>query len=240
MADFVIGSATSLSFAASANQALGRLGRAAGAAARAPAGEIPSGLEATRSGGGVTLNTADARTAVDVSLLAGFEILNALRTLRDAFQLASASGLTSPSANLTLDGNRISGVTITAQGTRLLQAIDRLVESAGTAGANLIQSNGRRVTIQTTRFGGRITVTPQPLDGQGLGLLDLSAISRQDATAAVARIDGAIAQATARLANLEVLRDSLAPGGAVSNELTRLVNANTTFLPRGSLVNQIA
>jgi hypothetical protein len=78
------------------------------------------------------------------------------------------------------------------------------------------------------------------LDGQGLGLLDLSAISRQDATAAVARIDGAIAQATARLANLEVLRDSLAPGGAVSNELTRLVNANTTFLPRGSLVNQIA
>lgn len=239
MADFTLGSATSLSFAASANRALSTLGRAAGA--HAPATEVPGDLAAERTGGGVTLNTADARTAVTASLVAGFGVLGALKALRDAFRVATASGLVNPSANLTLGGTRVSGVVLTAQGRRLADAIDSLVESAGVAGANLIASDARRVTIQTTEFGGRITVAPQPLDAQGLGILDLSAVTRADASAALGRIESAITLAEARVRNLEVLRDSLTPGGTVSNELTRLLNVGAGgFLPRGSLVNQVA
>ena len=239
MADFVLGSATSLSFAVNARQALAAFGRAP-ATAR-PAGEVPAAFALERTGGGITLDTADARSAIETSLLAGSSILNALRTLADAFLLATSSGLVGPSTNLTLDGTRISGVVITAQGQRLARAIDSLVANAAVSGANLIKSNAGRVTIQTTQFGGRITVSPQPLDSAGLGIQGLSAVTPDEARVSLARIIDAISRAGQRVTNLEVLRDSLAPGGALTNELSRLLNTSSPgFLPRGSLVNQIA
>lgn len=239
MADFTILSATALSFAINANQTLTTLGRAA--SANAPGTEVPSDFALERAGGGVPLDVVDARTAVAVALVAGAGIVGALRVLRDAFRLATDSGLVSASTNLTLGGTRISGVIITSQGGRLVDAIDSLVESAATSGANLIASNARRVTIQTTQFGGRITVAPQPLDSAGLGIQDLSAIGREQAVASLNRIEAAITLAVTRLDNLTVLRDSLAPGGQLTNEIVRLINtASPGFLPRGSLVNQIA
>ncbi|MGH6660539.1 MAG: hypothetical protein ACREB6_03300, partial [Rhodospirillales bacterium] len=187
------------------------------------------------------LDVVDARTAVTVALVAGAGIVGALRTLRDAFRLATDRGLVGSETNLTLGGTRISGVVITSQGGRLVAAIDSLVESAAVSGANLIASNARRVTIQTTQFGGRITVAPQPLDSAGLGIQDLSAISRDDAVASLNRIEAAITLAETRLDNLTVLRDSLAPGGQITNEIVRLLNTvSPGFLPRGSLINQIA
>ncbi len=235
MADFTILSAAASSFGVNAGQALAARGRAASAT------EVPSDLAAARAGGGVPLDVNDARTAVSVALVAGAGVVGALRTLRDAYRLATADGLVSANTNLTLDGTRISGVTITAQGGRLVAAIDSLVASATTSGANLIASNALRVTIQTTQFGGRITVAPQPLDSLGLGIQDLSAISREDALASLTRLDAAITLAEARLDNLTALQGSLAPGGALTNELARLLNAASPgFLPRGSLVNQIA
>ena len=239
MADFTILSATALPFAINANQALTTLGRAAGASS--PGTEVPLGLAASRAGGGVPLDVVDARTAVTVALVAGAGIVGALRTLRDAFRLATDRGLVGSKTNLTLDGTRISGVTITSQGGRLVDAIDSLVESAAVSGANLIASNARRVTIQTTQFGGRITVAPQPLDSLGLGIQDLSAISRDDAVASLNRIEAAITLAETRLDNLTVLRGSLSPGGQITNEIVRLLNTvSPGFLPRGSLINQIA
>lgn len=239
MADFTILSATALPFAINANEALTTLGRAAGASA--PGTEVPSDLAAARAGGGVPLDVVDARTAVTVALVAGAGIVGALRTLRDAFRLATDRGLVGPETNLTLGGTRISGVTITSQGGRLVAAIDSLVESAAVSGANLIASNARRVTIQTTEFGGRITVAPQPLDSLGLGIQDLNAISRDNAVASLNRIEAAITLAETRLDNLAVLRDSLAPGSQITNEIVRLLNtASPGFLPRGSLINQIA
>ncbi|MCH7935910.1 MAG: hypothetical protein IH994_02305 [Proteobacteria bacterium] len=122
-----------------------------------------------------------------------------------------------------------------------MDAIDDLVKSARTANANLIASNGFRVTIPTTAFGGRITVSPQALDSAGLGIENLSAITRADALSSLARIKTAINLAGARLDNLEVLRDSLVPGRGLSTALLRVINSGSPgFLPRGSLINQTA
>lgn len=239
MADVLVGSAASLQFAIDGNQALTSIGRAVGA--NAPGGEVPTALEAARTGGGVPLTVGDASRAVDIALIAGFGIVAALESLAGAFRLAADSGLVSSLANITLDGTRISGVNITAQAGRLVAAIDDLVESAGISNANLISSRSLRITIQTTEFGGRITVSPQPLDSEGLGIQDLSGITRADALSALARVETAINLASTRLDNLEVLRDSLVPGRGISAEITRLLNSGDPgFLPRGSLVNQIA
>jgi hypothetical protein len=239
VADFVLGATTSLSFAANATRALAAFGRVSAASAQTR--DVPADFALERTGGGIGLNTADARTAVETSLLAGSSILDALRTLADAFRLATSAGLVGPSTSLTLDGTRISGVVITAQGQRLIDAIDSLVRNAAVSGANLIASNAGRVTIQTTQFGGRITVSPQPLDSLGLGIQGLSAVTPAEAEVSLARLTDAIALAGARVTNLEVLRDSLAPGNALTNELSRLLNTSSPgFLPRGTLVDQIA
>jgi len=74
----------------------------------------------------------------------------------DDFILGLSDGL---STVLGEHGTRLSGVTLTSQGNRLVQSIDELVASAETNRANLISSGSRRVTIQTTQFGGRITVS---------------------------------------------------------------------------------
>jgi len=235
VADFTILSAASSTFAVNASQALAARGRAASAT------EVPSDLAAARSDGGVPLDVVDARAAVSVALVAGAGVVGALRALRDAYRLATDRGLVGPETSLTLGGTRISGVVITAQGGRLVDAIDDLVASAATSGANLIASGARRVTIQTTQFGGRITVAPQPLDSAGLGIESLSAITRDEAVASLNRIKAAITLAETRLDNLTALQDSLAPGGRISSDITRLLNASAPgFLPRGSLVNQIA
>jgi len=239
VADFTILSATALPFAVNANQALTTLGRAA--SARAPAAEVPADFAAERAGGGVPLNVVDARAAVSVALVAGAGIVDALRTLAGAFRLATAGGLVSAETNLTLGGTRISGVTITSQGRRLVAAIDSLVDTARISGANLIAGDSLRVTIQTTQFGGRITVAPQPLDSAGLGIQNLSAITRDEAVASLNRIEAAITLAELRIDSLGVLRDALSPGGQFTNEVTRLLNTGSQgFLPRGSLVNQLA
>lgn len=207
---------------------------------RGPAPDIPKALEALRNGGGLRVNANDARIAVEVALVSGYGIVSALETLAGAFQLAADQGVTGELTGLTLGGTRISGVTITSQGKRLIKAIDNLVKNAAVSGANLIASGSRRFSLQSTEFGGRITVSPQPLDSHGLGLKDLSGITREEALAAVAKIKTALTLARARIDGLEVLRDGLSPTSNLSAELSRIVNSSSSgFLPRGSLVNQV-
>lgn len=122
-----------------------------------------------------------------------------------------------------------------------MDAIDDLVETATTSGANLISSAALRTTIQTTQFGGRITVSPQPLDSAGLGIKDLDGMTVEAAAASLARIETALNLARARVDNLEVPRNGLIPGGGVAKEIIRLLNSGSfAFLPRGSLINEIA
>lgn len=239
MADFTIGPAASLQFAIDAQQTLTALGRISGS--QVPEPEFPEALDLQRNRTGTPLNIRDALAAIDIALIAGTKILAALEALSDAFQLATKKGLTGPLAGLTLRGTRISGVNITSQAGRLVDAIDDLVKSAEISGANLISSSARPTTLQTTQFGGQITVSPQALDSVGLGIEDLRGITREEALSALASLGNAITLARIRLDNLGVLRNSLTPGRGISNEITRVLNSGTSgFLPLGSLVNQIA
>lgn len=239
LADFAIGSTASLQFALDSRRALSSLALTTGS--KSPTQDIPKALEAARSGGDRRLNVNDARIAVEVALVSGYGIISALETLADAFRLAADQGLTGELTGLTLGGTRISGVNITSQGKRLVKALDNLVKNADVGGANLIQSGSRRFSLQTTQFGGRITVSPQALDSKALGIDDLSGITREEALASVAKINTALTLARARVDGLEVLRDSIAPGSGLSAEISRVVNSSSTsFLPRGSLINQIA
>ena len=237
MADFAVTSATALPFAVSGRQFVGGSIRAT-----VPASAIPDDFAVQRRiRTGRTLDVVQARIAIETALVAGFGVLSALRALSGAFRIAANEALSSNLTSLNLAGTRVSGVNITAQAGRLIDAIDSLVESAATSGANLISSEAARFTIQTTEFGGRITVSPQALDAAGLGIQNLSGLTREDALDAVARIEAAITVALSRVNNLEILRDNLFPGGGFSRQIARLVNsADTGFLPRGSLVNQTA
>jgi len=235
LADSAISGANALSFAIQGRQFVGGSNRA-----RVPSASIADDFAAQRkTATGRRLDVGAARTAVETAVVAGYGVISALRALSGAFRIAADEGLSSNLTGLTLASTRISGVNITGQAGRLVKAIDSLVKSAETSGANLISSDALRFTIQTTEFGGSITVSPQALDSEGLGIQDLSGLTREDALAAVSRIEAALVIAQTRVFNLETLRDSLIPGGGISREITRLISSSPTgFLPRGSLVNQ--
>jgi len=233
----------SLSTTLVGRQTLARVGPASGSGRLTiPNGAFPGQLNASREAGPITLNISQASTVVGTSLIAGAGILSTLRALENGLSVATQSGIVSPNTNL-LDGagTRISRVNITSQAKRIIGAIDSLVDTAGIGSANLIASGGRRVTVQTTEFGGRITISPQPLDSLGLGISDLSALTANQAQSALAKVRTAITLAETRISNLEVLQSNLGQGSGVSQAFVRIINGgDTAFLPRGSLVNQVA
>jgi len=203
---------------------------------------LPDTLEPSRASGLVTLNTKQTTTAIATSLVASVGVLSSLRALESGLQIAISDGLTSNSTLLINgDGTRISRIIITTQAKRLLSAIDSLVDSAAIGSANLISSDSPRITLQTTKFGGRVTVSPQSLNTVGLGIADLSALSHRDAQAALARVQLAIGLAERRFNNLQALQTNLGLGSPVSQAFVQLINGGTSeFLPRGVLINQVA
>ena len=123
----------------------------------------------------------------------------------------------------------------------MLSAIDSLVDSTAIGSANLISSDSPRIALQTTDFGGRVTASPQSLDAAGLGIADLSALSRRDAQAALASVQIAIGLAERRSNNLQALQTNLGLGSPGSQAFVQAINGSTSnFLPRGSLVNRVA
>jgi hypothetical protein len=233
----------SLSTTLTGRQALVLVGSAASVSRLAtPNSVFPSQLNASRAVGPIIFNVSQASTVVATSLVAGAGILSTLRALENGLSIATQSGIVSPNTNL-LDGagTRISRVNITGQAKRIVDAIDSLVKTAGVGGANLIASGGRRVTVQTSEFGGRITISPQPLDSLGLGIGDLSALTADQARSALAKVRRAVTTAETRIRNLEVLQSNLGLGSGINQAFIRIINGGeTSFLPRGSLVNQVA
>ena len=158
---------------------------------------------------GITLRANDAATAVSRATAAGRQIVTQLRTLEEQLSTAINGGLTSPRTALRLDETRVSRLNITTAAGRALDAIDRLVARAETGGVNLISSRQGRVTIQTTEFGGRVTVRAQPLDSTGLDLSGISALTQDEAVEARARVRAALRTAESRLSGLAALTDTL-------------------------------
>ncbi len=238
-----IGSSASLQFALDARQTLGSVAASAGTGPlRAADEDLPGNLRASRSRGPVVLDINKGTTAVATALVASAGVLSALRALESGLRTALNDGLTSPITNhLSADGSRVSRVNITSQAQRVTKAIDKLVDSAAVGSANLISSTSRRISIQTTRFGGSVTVSPQPLDSAGLGIAELSALTHDEAELALAKVGNAIIIAERRIDNLNALQDGLGFGTPTSQLFLQLVNSGpSSFLPPGSLVNQVA
>ena len=240
---FEIGSVSSLQFSRAAQATPASVSSSAGSGRiQSVNSGLPDTLVPSRTSGRVILNIKQATTAVATSLVASAGVLSSLRALESGLQIAISDGLTSNSTLLINgDGTRISRVIITAQANRVLSAIDSLVDSAAIGSANLISSDSPRITLQTTDFGGRVTVSPQSLDTAGLGIADLSALSRRDAQAALASVQIAIGLAERRSNNLQALQTNLGLGTPVSQLFVQLINGGKAdFLPRGVLVNQVA
>ena len=148
------------------------------------------------------------------------------------------SGLVSPRTALRINETRVSRLNITTAAGRALDAIDRLVARAETGGVNLISSRQVPVTIQTTEFGGRVTVRAQPLDSRGLDLAGIGALTRDQAAEARSRVRLALHVAENRLSSLTALGGTLEfRGGTIQS----FIQVGTEGLfeggVRGRLVN---
>ena len=187
---------------------------------------------------GITLTRNEAERAVGRSIAAGRQIIDNLRTLESQLTTAINDGLVSPRTELRLDETRVSRLNITTAAGRTLTAIDRLVAQAETGRANLISSNQGEATIQTTEFGGRITVRAQPLDTEGLSLGGLSALTQAEAAEARARVRVAIDIARDRLNGLTALADTLESRSGTAQTILEFGNESLfTGAIRGRLVN---
>ena len=187
---------------------------------------------------GITLTRNEAERAVGRSIAAGRQIIDNLRTLESQLTTAINDGLVSPRTELRLDETRVSRLNITTAAGRTLTAIDRLVAQAETGRANLISSNQGEATIQTTEFGGRITVRAHPLDTAGLSLGGLSALTQAEAAEARARVRVAIDIARDRLNGLTALADTLESRSGTAQTFLEFGNESLfTGAIRGRLVN---
>ena len=182
----------------------------------------------------------NARVLVSNALTAAYRIKDALETLSNLVKIAASASLTSSISAIAPDGTRISGVNIQAAASRISDAIDKLVDSTVVNGVSLISSSSRSIRIQTTRFGGRISVNPQPLDTIGLNIRDLDTVFRSDAQDAIYRISVAQASTISRIEALETLGRSLEFGTATGRGLSRALATSDGISTRGFLIDLLA
>ena len=77
---------------------------------------------------------------------------------------------------------------IDSQINRAIRLIDRLGATANVGGTNFISANSLQIKIQTTRFGGSLTIAPQHLDTSILGIRGLDFTSTDVTVQGVARL----------------------------------------------------
>lgn len=186
----------------------------------------------------VTVDTAAADRTLRQSSYAGSNIREALRELAGLARLAANEGLVSESVNLlSSDGTRVSRNNIQAQLDRAVGLIDSLVEASATGNANFIDGGGPAIRIQTSRYGGTISVAPQGLDSLSLGLRNLDVSTAADARLTEARIENAINIAGNRLDRLAQLRAALGQGSSFDQSLIAATTNISGALPVGAFVN---
>ena len=188
----------------------------------------------------VVLGIADARSAISLAVLSGNGILGALNSLESSAELATNGPLVSSLTNLTIDGTRISQLNLNVFINRSIGLIDALVSRSEFRNANFISSGSQNIQIRTSRFGGSINITPQPLDSLGLNLRGISLLSNNGADDGHARIQTAINTAWRRINNLETLQRTLTGVNFSAASLSRLVSSlSGVNLTRGALINVV-
>jgi len=186
----------------------------------------------------VNISTATARQALSQSTFAATSIRGALIELAGLAQIASQEGLVSESVNLlSADGTRVSRGNIQAQLDRAIALINNLVDVSATGSANFIDGRGPAIRVQTSSFGGAISILPQELDSASLGLANLDVTSSAEARLSVARIESAIQTAGIRLERLTQLQTALGQSGSFSQSLVNVTADISGTLPVGAFVN---
>ena len=171
-----------------------------------------SSLDGIRTSGGSPLRFTRPKAAalVNAAVSYGSAIEQSLQDLQKALAIADRAGTVSVNANrLDRNGSRISVVNIGAQMGRLLDRIDKFAKAAAVGNGNLLSSRGRSVRIQTSAFGGRLDVAPQPLDVEGLGLSGLNLLSNGGIIEARNKVARAGVLAGQRMLRLDALQRAL-------------------------------
>jgi enamine deaminase RidA (YjgF/YER057c/UK114 family) len=199
-----------------------------------PDGLTPESLERST----LSLNIEDVGSLLRLAITAGNAILGALKSLQSAVAVADQTSLVSSSFGLKIDETRISRLNIQSQFELTAERVKDLVEASEFAGGNLIFSEARNIALQTSAFGGSLTIAPQALDFEGLGIGDLDLMTDGGVNSAVAAVEKALDLAGLRLDRLVGLQKALNDPGAFSSGFSRVLGSGTSdVLPRGSLVN---
>ncbi len=202
--------------------------------------DLPTAIRSPQSSlAPADVSIARARQMIADSLAVAHKVLDALDTLSSFLNSNAFTSITNSPSAIAPGGTRISGVTIEAAASRITSAIDSLIAGLGQNSLNLISSSSRPIRVQTTEFGGRITVTPQPLDSAGLNIRDLAAVDRFEAKEAKGRVDLARYTVTSSIQNLEALERSLSLGTASGRNLSAISAAGDGISSRGALIDLI-
>ena len=186
----------------------------------------------------IKLNIRDARLALSQAILAGVSIEETLKKLVNLADLATQGGLISPSTNLTVNGTRVSGLNIQTQINRAIRLINKLVATANINGANFISANSLQVKIQTTRFGGSLTITPQPLNSTALDINNLEFLTLDDAAFSAAKLGRAATTAGVRVLALQQLQTALGESSSFNQAFAQFVSSSSGLAERtGALIN---
>jgi len=235
-----IPSSQSITFAITGTRAARRLTSASSvslddARARALADGTAAGRFVERT---VSIGTDAASRALRQSVYAGSTIRAALRELAELASLASQGGLVSYNTQLlSADGTRVSRGNIQTQIDRAIGLIDNLVTASATGSANFIDGRGPAIRVQTSRYGGTVSILPQGFDSFSLGLSDLSVTTGADARLSVSRLESAISTAGTRLDRLAQLQSALGQTNGFDQSLIAATADISGTLPIGAFVN---
>lgn len=198
----------------------------------------------------ISIGVTDARAALATAIADARAIVDTLAALQAAVAEARTSSLVGESVQLSVGGTRISRLNIQAEARRALADINALVASAEEHGVNFIASGARSIEVQTTRFGGAITIAPQALDSQGLGfgapelsglVHGFKSVTNPEIEKAERALARASELASRRLQTLEGIEQRLDFSSAAA-QAVRSLDQGTRFslFARGSVVDLIA
>lgn len=200
-----------------------------------------------RLGRSSVVSLSDTRVLYRKAVDAGGVVKGLLDEIRSALVHADMDGVVA--------GSGAGRYTKQAEIAVLLRKVEYAVAEAEYKGNNLISSAGSTLRVQTTQYGGTFTVSPNPLDGRGLnlgelsiqavdlralGLDDFGIISESDIEGALRRIDIAISIADQRL-NAVGKIDAFVNASNFIQQVNHLnVSVDATSLPAGTFIDQVA
>jgi len=163
-------------------------------------------------------NQSDARALLDVSVSSATQVVDALKDLISSKNVTAAENSTAL--------------------RRALSKIDNLIAKAEFNNANLLSSSSQNIILQTSSYGGKVSVSTQPLDRAGLGLSTLTSAFQQGSRDGFEAITKAYSTAVNRLNTLQQLHNAFSSGNALDKSYQSVLSSQSgATLSRGSFVN---